>query len=279
MKMKKNYTSVVLCTYNRAHLLKRSLVCYTKQNLKRFELVILDDASEDETAELVESYKDRLNIKYVKLEDKKPGEWRDAGAIINRGIKMTSGEYIYITHPEVMPCFDCLKKFNKALRENPESYVNSRTYYLTRNIQEKLDTVDWESDFYNVRKIPGFYDEDPLYKEKEMEIFNTICTTKYAEIDPVWRSWVFGGMTRIAWKAFGGLNEFNEWGSVDLDFMERRFREGMETISPMDVFVIHQNHDAPAGKFKPTVRTFNYALQVATERYHKKKNFLEDMEI
>lgn len=270
--------SIVICTYNRAHLLKRSLVCYSKQTLKDFELVIQDDGSQDETEELVKSYSDKMNIKYVKLEDKKPGEWRDAGAIVNRGIKLTTGKKIYITHPEVMISFDCIEKFNKILDERPEVYVNSRTYYLTAKIQKKLDTVDWESDFYNVRKIEGFYDEDPLYKEDEMKVFNCLCTTKFAEKDPVWYSWVFGGMTRKAWKDFGGLNEYAQWGSVDIDFMDRRFLEGLETVSPMDVYVVHQNHDKPVGKFVPTVREFEKARLKVWEEYDKKKNFLEDME-
>ena len=279
MKMIKGYTSVVICTYNRAHLLKRSLKCYAKQTLKDFELIIQDDASTDNTEELVRSYEGKINVKYIKLDDKKPGEWRDAGAIVNRGIKRTCGEYIYITHPEVMPCFDCIEKLNKVLKENPKAYANSRTYYLTRKVHEKIDTVDWESDFYNIRKIEGFYDEDPLYKEKEMEMFNNLCTTKFAEIDPVWYSWVFGGMTRQAWKNFGGLNEFNEWGSVDLDFMERRLKEGIITISPKDVYIVHQNHDKPVGEFEPTKRTFNHAFQVAAKRYNDKKDFLADMEM
>jgi len=274
----KKTTSVVLCTYNRAHLLKRSLICYTKQTLKDFELIILDDNSQDETEELVKGYKDKLNIIYIKLEDKKADEWRDAACIINRGIKLGDGNYIYITHPEVMPCFDCLEKFNAVLKENHRAFVNSRTYYMTFSLQEKIDTADWQSDFYNIKKTPGFYDEEPLYQEEDLEFLNKECTTKFAETTETWHTWVFGGMTRKTWKYMGGLNEYRTWGSVDVDFMQRRQTFGVNTLTPKDVFVIHQNHDSPFDKFTPTKRSMKTLLDEVQEKYDKKIDFLEGME-
>ena len=246
--MKKGYTSVVLCTYNRAHLLKRSLVCYEKQTLKDFELLILDDNSQDETEELVMSYKDKLNIVYMKLTDKKPDEWRDAASIINRGIKKTTGEYIYITHPEVMLCFDGLKKMNAVLNENPEAFVNSRTYYLTPLMQEQIDSINWQEDFYNIRKLPNFYEiyelNEFLYYDKDefchllnknfdknYKEYTFPFTSLVAEGVEVWETWVFGGMKRKAWKNLGGLNEYRIWGTVDIDFMHRRRNLGIPTIS------------------------------------------------
>jgi len=296
--MIKDYTSVVLCTYNRAHLLKRSLVCYEKQTMTDFELIILDDNSQDETEELVKSYMDKINIKYIKLEDKKPDEWRDAGCIINRGIKMTEGEYIYATHPEVMPCFDCLEKMNEVMEENPGAYLNCRTYYLTSVMQEQLDNVDWQTDFYEVRQIPGFYevyelndfmfyDKDEFcdmlnkYFKKDYEEFAYPFTTLMAEVAEVWDSWVFGGMTRPAWKDMGGLNEYRVWGTVDIDFMHRRRNLGIPTISPEGIYVIHQNHDRAVGKFTPTKRNLEVTLnrEFAQGDYNKRLNFLDDMEV
>jgi glycosyltransferase involved in cell wall biosynthesis len=273
----KDYTSVVLCTYNRAHLLKNSLICYEKQTMKNFELIILDDNSQDETESLVLSYRDRLNITYIKLQDKSPDEWRDAGAIINRGIKISKGEYIYITHPEVMICFDCLEKMNSYMKDN--IFVNSSTYYLTVRKQEELHSVDWESEFYNIRHIKGFYDDEPLYKELDLAFLNRECTPSFTDTVEVWLSWVFGGMTRKTWKNFGGLNEYKEWGAVDVDFIDRRLSPGIATVTPADVFVLHQNHDRPFGTFKPTDKSLVTIRDAVKKNYSKKINFLEDMEI
>jgi glycosyltransferase involved in cell wall biosynthesis len=277
LRLIKDHTSVVLCTYNRAHLLKNSLVCYDKQTMKNFELIILDDNSQDETEELVLSYSDKLNVKYIKLQDKDPDEWRDAGAIINRGIKISKGEFIYITHPEVMISFDCLEKMNLYIKDN--LFVNSRTYYLTAKKQEELDNVDWPGNFYSIRHIKDFYDDDPLYKEQDLTFLNRECTTRFAESVEIWLSWVFGGMTRKTWKDFGGLNEYKEWGAVDVDFMDRRVSLGISTVTPTDVFVVHQNHDIPRGKFKPTEKSLISIRNAVKRNYNKKINFLEDMEV
>lgn len=279
--MIQDLASVVVCTFNRAHLLKRSLFCYSRQSNKNFELIILDDGSEDETEALVKSYADKIQIRYEKLTDKKPGEWRDAGAIVNRGIIKSRGEFVYIAHPEVMTCFDCIEKANRALRSNPQAYFNSRVYYMTQNQQEQIDTVDWQSDFYKIREIPGFYDnKDPVYKEEYIGlVMNPYCTPQYAESCDVWESWVFGGMMRQSWKDFGGLNESDHWGTVDFDFIQRRRLMQWPTVTPPELYVIHQNHDKGTGKFKPTDRNFESMLADSLQKYRQKRNFLKDMEL
>lgn len=289
-------TSVILCTYNRAHLLKRSLLCYTRQTLKNFELIILDDNSQDETEELIAGYKDKLCIKYIKMKDKKPDEWRDAASIINRGIRIAGGDYIYITHPEVMPCFDCLEKFNEVLDKNPLAYVSSRTYYLTGDMQEKIDTVKWKEDFYSIKSLPAFYDFHDIDKfldyDKDAlcEDINANFNSNYKEIRipfgavfaetaEIFDSWVFGGMKRKAWKEFGGLNEYKSWGAVDVDFIERRKNLGMLTISPTNIYVLHQNHDVAEGKYLPTKRSLKPLKEEYKEKFDKKVDFLANMEV
>lgn len=272
-----DYTSIVLCTYNRAHLLKRSLMCYEKQTMKNFELIILDDNSLDETEALVSNYSGNLNINYIKLHDKSPHEWRDAGAIINRGIKISKGTFIYITHPEVMISFDCLEKMNFYIKDN--IFVNARTYYLTERKQDELDSVNWPDDFYNIRKIKDFYDKEPLFKELDLLFLNRECVPSYTDTAEVWLSWVFGGMTRKTWKYMGGLNEYKEWGAVDVDFIDRRLAMGIATVTPSDIFVVHQNHDRPYGNFKPTGKSLVTIRDAVRKNYNKKINFLEDMEL
>ncbi|MDQ7821718.1 MAG: glycosyltransferase [Candidatus Eremiobacteraeota bacterium] len=277
--MIENSASVVLCTYNRAHLLKNSLVTYKKQTTRDFELIILDDGSEDDTESLVRSFSGDLAIRYERLSDKKPGEWRDAGAIINRGIIMSQGEFVYITHPEVMVCFDCIENANSALRENENAYFNARVYYMTPHLQKRLETIDWQSDFYQVRTMENFYRDSPDGEEYLGMTGNQYYTPKIVETIECWESWVFGGMTRRAWKKFGGLNESPHWGTVDYDFQQRRRMNRWKTVSPRDIYVIHQNHDTKVGKFEPTKRNRDSMLADALDKYGKKRNFLKDMEL
>ena len=60
--------SVVIPTLNRAGILSNMLNSLTKQTYKNFEVVIVDGGSTDKTRELVESFRKRLNIKFVPCE-------------------------------------------------------------------------------------------------------------------------------------------------------------------------------------------------------------------
>ncbi len=51
--------SVVIPTFNRVPFLKKAIGSVLSQTYKDFELIIIDDGSEDETKEFVSQYKNR----------------------------------------------------------------------------------------------------------------------------------------------------------------------------------------------------------------------------
>jgi glycosyltransferase involved in cell wall biosynthesis len=59
--------SVLVCTYNRAELLRLTLESFCVQSLDRdrFEVVVVDDGSSDGTAKVVERFASRLKIRYA----------------------------------------------------------------------------------------------------------------------------------------------------------------------------------------------------------------------
>ncbi len=80
--------SVILPTYNRASYLDRAISSVLNQSYSDFELIIVDDASKDNTEEVVKSFDDERII-YIKNEKNLGG----AGAR-NVGIRRAVGEYI-----------------------------------------------------------------------------------------------------------------------------------------------------------------------------------------
>jgi glycosyltransferase involved in cell wall biosynthesis len=58
--------SVLICTYNRAELLRLTLESFCAQSLDRdrFEIVVVDDGSSDGTGKVVERFASRLQIRY-----------------------------------------------------------------------------------------------------------------------------------------------------------------------------------------------------------------------
>ena len=80
--------SVIIPTYNRAHLLSRAIKSVLNQTFQDFEIIIVDDASTDDTDKLVVSFHDS-RVRYIQHEKNHGG-----GAVRNSAIKQAQGDYI-----------------------------------------------------------------------------------------------------------------------------------------------------------------------------------------
>lgn len=89
MKAKNNPTvSVIIPTYNRAHLISRAIQSVLNQTYQDFEIIVVDDASKDNTEEVMKSFDDERVI-YLRHKNN-----RGAQAARNTGIKAAKGEWI-----------------------------------------------------------------------------------------------------------------------------------------------------------------------------------------
>lgn len=80
--------SVILPTYNRAHLIGRAIQSVLAQTYHDFELIIIDDGSTDNTRSVIEDFDDD-RIVYIKHEQNK-----GVAAARNTGIATVKGKYI-----------------------------------------------------------------------------------------------------------------------------------------------------------------------------------------
>ena len=80
--------SVIMPTYNRAHLLPRAIKSVLSQTFKDFELIIIDGGSIDNTEDVVKSFKDPRII-YINQ-----GINQGISAAKNVGIMKAKGKYI-----------------------------------------------------------------------------------------------------------------------------------------------------------------------------------------
>jgi glycosyltransferase involved in cell wall biosynthesis len=82
--MKQKLISVNVTTYNRAHFLKRCLDSVLSQTYKNIEIIVVDDASSDETRKVVRSYQDRdTRIKYIRHDENKGNAYARNTALEN----------------------------------------------------------------------------------------------------------------------------------------------------------------------------------------------------
>jgi glycosyltransferase involved in cell wall biosynthesis len=108
--------SVIIPTYNRAHLIKRSAKSVLNQTYKNLELIIIDDGSTDNTKEVINSLNDK-RIVYVKQENQGVSMAR------NNGVATAKGKYIAFQDSDDVWHLDKLEKQLFALQKNNADIV------------------------------------------------------------------------------------------------------------------------------------------------------------
>ena len=84
----KGKISIIIPTYNRSNYVKRAVESVLDQSYENTEIIVIDDASVDDTRETIESIKDK-RIKYIRNKENKGANFSR-----NKGIKKSTGKYI-----------------------------------------------------------------------------------------------------------------------------------------------------------------------------------------
>lgn len=112
--------SVVIPTYNRAHLIGETIQSVLGQTFQDFEIIIVDDGSQDNTQEVVS----RFPVKYFYQEN------CGVSAARNTGIKLSSGQYIAFLDSDDLWLRHALEKGVAALDKYPEAGFSYGQAYL-----------------------------------------------------------------------------------------------------------------------------------------------------
>ncbi len=83
------FFSVIICTYNRAKIIKRALDSLIAQKSTHWEAIIIDDGSMDNTKEVIRPYLKKRPIQYFKKEHSGLAHSRNAGMQIAKGKYIT----------------------------------------------------------------------------------------------------------------------------------------------------------------------------------------------
>ena len=123
--------SVIIPTYNRAHLIKRSVDSVLNQTYKNLELIIVDDGSTDNTKEIIDSINDN-RIVYVKQEN------QGACAARNKGIDLAKGKYIAFQDSDDTWILNKLETQINALKKNNADVVCSKMFVYGNLLRKKI---------------------------------------------------------------------------------------------------------------------------------------------
>src|SRR5690606_19950607 len=124
--------SVIVCAKNEAENIKKFVPLLLEQDYPTFELVLIDDASIDETRELLEAFeKQYSNVKLVKV-DNNEAFWGNKKYALTLGIKAAKYEYLLFTDAD---CYPISKHWIKNMSSN---FTLKKTIVLGYGAYEKV---------------------------------------------------------------------------------------------------------------------------------------------
>ena len=113
-----------------------TLQALSQQTLQPAEVLVVDDASEDDPRSVVMKYQDRLPIKYLRLE-KNSG----APAARNKGAELTKSEFILFLDAEVVLRPQALWLMREALEKEPDAALAYGDFYWSYKL---FKARDWD---------------------------------------------------------------------------------------------------------------------------------------
>lgn len=135
--------SIILPTYNRIDLIEKSINSILNQTFSDFELIIVDDASSDNTCSLIKNIKDN-RIRFYQLDKNKGEYW-----VTNYAVSLSCGKYLTWVHSDDLLPQDSLELRINKLINNPElDFISGAIKRIDENdnVFEVVAPVYWSKD-------------------------------------------------------------------------------------------------------------------------------------
>ena len=115
------FVSVIIPTFNRAHVLKKTLSGYAKQSGDHqiCEVLVVDDGSKDDTASVVQEWNGNpiLNVRYLRQEN------RGLAAARNHAIREARGDILLFGDDDIIPSNKMVAEHLAWHRNHPQANV------------------------------------------------------------------------------------------------------------------------------------------------------------
>jgi len=235
--------SLILMCWNTSHLLARTLQTLQKQTLDDWELIVVDDMSEDDVPLVLRQNGEELPIEYHRLEHDMG--MRGNTVSLNYGVEQARGDVVMWSTPEVMLPLGALDAVCQTHAHNKRGcpiWVTIPSHGLTAELQLRIDEVDWQSCVHNIKELAdGYAVEDwnsiwfylNFYQNGRRD---TILKANYGNNQTV-------AVMRQEWlDTVGSFPLFCDYGSDDPWVSRERGRHGYKDVTLWDQEGYHQWH-------------------------------------
>ncbi|PSL51931.1 galactosyltransferase-like protein [Saccharothrix carnea] len=239
--------TVIVPTYNRRRLLELTLDSLAEQDLPRdrFEVLVVDDGSSDDTAAAVRGFEDRLDLRYFY----QPDEGFRVARARNVGLRHARGDISVFVDSGVLLHSTSLSAHVAAHDATAEPLaLNGYVYCFNldnedaRRIREFVDVDDVDSTIASLARTESWPDvREPFYRR---------YADDYAHLPAPWLMyWTCHASARTEQVRAIGMydEEFRQWGGEDLDLAYRLHRDGARFGVIREARSLHYPHDKDQG--------------------------------
>lgn len=234
--------SVIVPTYNREQLLDYTLASLTRQRLPRdrFEVLVVDDGSSDNSQAIVEQYQGLLNVRYYFQED---DGYRVALAR-NTGVRNARSPLCVFIDSGVILHSRCLEAHVRHHEDSSERRAAVGYVFCFNKDNEDAEQIRRELDLEDVDGSIDRFSASGRWLDFREEFYS-----KYGdEYDwlpaPYLIFWTCNLSVRTAdLHAVGIFDEsFRTWGIEDVDLGYRLFRDGVRLTLCREAQSLHYPH-------------------------------------
>ena len=148
--------SIIIPTYNRAHLIGETLDSVLTQTYTHWECIVVDDGSTDETSEVMQPYLDKdPRFQYHHRPKNRP---KGANACRNYGFKLSKGKYIqWLDSDDLIKCDKLAVQISRLHYENPD-VISTCDWYNFKKTLADATIVDCGFAYQSFNEIELFLD-------------------------------------------------------------------------------------------------------------------------
>jgi len=254
--------SVLFTTYNSVDWLQKVLWGYEQQSHTDFDILIADDGSGPETAEMIERCRREtgLSIRHLWHEDNGFQKCR----ILNKAIMNVESEYIVFTDGDCIPRKDFLAVHVE--RSQPGYFLSGGYCKLPLSTSQQITRDDivnarcFDYDWLRANGMPAGRKNLKLKTSPaRAQLYNRLTPTRCN----------LKGSNASAWTAdvlrVNGFDERMQWGGLDREFGVRLENAGVKARHVRyDAIVVHLDHGR--GYKDPAMVAANKALRVGVAK-------------
>jgi glycosyltransferase involved in cell wall biosynthesis len=254
--------SVIFSTYNSEDWLEKTIIGFSVQTFKDFEIIIADDGSREATKVLIDKLRDEISIPIIHVWQEDNGFQKSQ--ILNKAIIASTSDYLIFTDGDCIPRADFVEVH---MKNREQGYFLSGGYYkLPMDISKAIakdDIVAQNCFDLNWLKAQGLKSS-----WKNIKFLASGLSSKILNfITPTNASW--NGHNSSGWKidliAVNGFNQEMQYGGQDRELGERLFNIGLKSKQiRYSAICVHLDHKR--GYVNKETWNKNYSIRENTRK-------------